>query len=453
MGGSSFSQKPILSTAVGLKQSQVQASSQMQKSIQLLKATSKDLSSLVQNEIDQNPLLDYERPQESFRESLLVSSSNNIEPVATESPHLCIEQQIRELFTLPDQLQAATILLQYLDSRGVLEAAIVEIAKEQGLSLPLLLQVQKKFQALSPVGIGAKNLQESLIWQLEKKISDASNKAKSSQLQLAKGIVSHFWKELLSNQLDLIEKRMETKAKEIRESIRNIVLQLDFSPIKTLNQEINPLAPKASIAVIPDIMIKKDRGQWAAKIDQENVALNLSLIEALEKAHSKENMQYLRKNRRSGQWFIQALLRRKETLSKIANCLLKEQKSYFEGGELKPLTLSKIAKKIGRANSTLSRAVEGKWICSPRGIEPLKNLFPSDTKNPFDQENSQESNLSKTQLQNVIVSIIESEDKTKPLSDQAISNLLKNKEINCSRRTVAKYRTALNIPKKALRKL
>lgn len=452
MGGRTFSQRPILSTAALLKQSQIQASSQMQKSILLLKASKNALSDLIQEEVNQNPLLEIDiLDGEPAQKTALHDPHSRSEPIAKESPYHCVQQQIRDLFSgkSEQEQKAAALLQQHLDSRGFIDSSLEQLAQDEQLPLELLKEVQMQFIHLLPTGVGAQNLQQALLWQLESRIEE--NSSNRHDLIISIDVVSHFWNALLKNEVEMIERKIKAKPGVVRRVIREIVLNLDFSPLKTLLKEINPLAPSTIVAIKPDITIEKEKGVFIAKVDQENVALNLELIEALKKARTKDAASYLQKNRKSGEWLISALAKRKETIGKIAQCLIKEQKSYFEGGVLRPLSLTKVAKEIGRATSTLSRAVEGKWVSSPRGLQPLKSLFPADTKSPFAKDKTTQS-LSKTELQNIISEIIASENKANPLSDQAISELLKEKEIDCSRRTVAKYRTALQIPRKSLRK-
>lgn len=472
MSESHFAQKTRLQTGQVQKQQLMMASKQMQKAISFLQASQESLKEMLKEEILKNPLLELETPNknEEFLGERTISYEHNSglaqqdtkhlmqDIVDVQNPRQSLAQQVRDIFAkcCETEVSTALLLVEHFNPKGIIDVSLESISLDHNIPKQRLEAVQSKFKLLQPSGIGALSTQESFSWQLQEQLTGTSQTTeKYKHLKIAKTIVDKYWEYLLKNRIKTITQETGIHHDQITKVMQNIVLNLDFAPMQKLHDEINPLSTPTSIAIEPDIYINVINNHITATVHQEDLSLNIQLINALKQATLSAEKKYLKEHQRSGKWLLKTLEKRKITLNKIAAAIIKYQRAYFMGGEIKPLSLTFLAKEMNHAVSTLSRAVEGKWIASPRAIEPLKNLFPSSTKNPFLKQNhtqySQEI-TSTTTVKNQIREMVEREDPENPLSDQAISTLLDYKNITCSRRTVAKYRIAMKIPKSTLRK-
>jgi RNA polymerase sigma-54 factor len=215
-------------------------------------------------------------------------------------------------------------------------------------------------------------------------------------------------------------------------------------------QRLNP-RPGSIIAagqpeyVVPDVFVRKQNGRWTVELNPDcapKLRINTNYASLIRRADSSADNTYLKNNLQEAKWFIKSLQSRNETLLKVASCIVEKQIGFFEYGEeaMKPLILSDIAQEVEMHESTVSRVTTQKYMHTPRGVFELKYFFSSHVSTVTGGE------CSSTAIRALIKKLIAAENSAKPLSDSKIAALLKDQGINVARRTIAKYREAMNIP-------
>jgi RNA polymerase sigma-54 factor len=213
----------------------------------------------------------------------------------------------------------------------------------------------------------------------------------------------------------------------------------------------NAVAPAQPDYIVPDIIVKKVKGVWRAEINGEafpQVRINGSYQALLGKSKGGDEKKYIQQNLQEARWFIKSLNQRNETLLRVARTILERQQEFFEQGEqgMKPMVLHDIAETLDLHESTISRATTQKYMLTPRGVFELKYFFSSHV------GTADGGTCSSTVIRTMIKQYVESEPPTKPISDSQISRLLAQKGINVARRTIAKYRENMHIPPSSQRK-
>jgi RNA polymerase sigma-54 factor len=385
----------------------------MQQALAILQMPQEELSSLIQEEIDKNPLL---------KEIPKVKKNVPFPDIAaTESVYDKIQEQIRERFLEKKERKIAEKIYSFLDEKGFLSAPIEEIAHE--LNIPIakadtVLSVMKTFE---PHGIFAKNLQESLLIQLK-----AHGEEKTSTYTL---IQDHF-SDLLHHRYHLIQKKCG--ALDLPEAIEKLAL-LQLRPLDHLKREITR-------PIIVDIAIKKTEQGWAVKTIEDEIPTfelhsDYDTIETLNVAE-KETIQMWKSQ---GKWLLHALSRRRKILLQIAIRLTAIQSQYLSlSGKLKPITTQELACDIGVHESTISRAISEKYAETPRGILPLKSLL---SKSPETGD-----------VKKLLLELVNAENKSKPLTDDELAHAINGRGHKIARRTLSKYRKELKIRSSQARK-
>ncbi len=272
-------------------------------------------------------------------------------------------------------------------------------------------------QTFDPQGIAARSLQETLILQLaEKKES------------LGYRLVKDFYSDLIGNRMTQIAKATKEPVEKIREEIQKQLAPLALRPARQFTAQV-------PIIIKPDIIFINRNDRWTIRICQEELNLDAAYVEQCE----KESFPRLKKALLEAKWIIKALEGRKALLLKLSLFILKEQNSFFKSTRLKPLTLKKAAIAFKIHESTISRAIAGKYVQLPQGIFPLRYFFSTKVQTLDGLCASQNFALE------TLKTVIAHENKHKPHSDRRLSDLLKKQGILCQRRTVAKYRHKLNI--------
>lgn len=481
-------QKPVQT----LKQLQrMIMSRQMQQAINLLQMPIMEVSPIVEMEMQQNPVLEYleneteesaneqdiemqqledevaeevidgeelpetslkfderdfeimRRLDEDFRDHFL-ESEGSIKPSSkqeklqtflessiTDEPTLFehLMAQAHEAFQSPKELAICEALIGNLDEFGFLTTPLAEIAVLQKCSVEELEKILSVIQTFHPTGIGARNLQESLLIQL---------RTQSKQGMLAYAIVEHHFDDLLHNRIPNIRKGLHCTAKEIGEMIDHHIAKLDMHPASQLSR-----LPITYIA--PDVTLRQEEDKLVVVVNDESIPrlhLNRSYMRMLEdESLPAETKDFIKQKIVSAKWLLRNLMQRSSTLEKIAHTLVKWQHAFFldPNGELVPLTMKMMADELELHESTIARAVANKYIDTPRGLLPLRSFFTNALATQHGEE------ISAKTVRDILQDIIRDEDTHHPLSDEAISAVMKEKGIKCARRTVAKYRNALNI--------
>ncbi len=335
---------------------------------------------------------------------------------------------------------AGEMIIDYIDQRGYLTVRLEQLFNKDrhDFNLEQLHQALHWVQTLEPTGVGARDLKECLLIQLEQNAQD---------LRFERELVSDHLDALLENRLPDIAKKLHCSLDQINQAIGRLS-KLDTSPGLQITQSHN-------LPITPDVIveaIEEEGDYWVRLADSHLPALRLNetytqMVKAKDTA--SKTRKYLQNNIRSAQWIMDAIEQRKNTLLKVTRAIVKYQREFFDQGplHLKPLPMAQVAEDVGVHVATVSRAVSGKYMQCPWGILPLRKFFSGGTEDTNGEAHSWEAIRVKLQQ------IIDAEDKTRPLSDDQIRKKLADLGIeNIARRTVAKYRGLLNIPAARFRK-
>jgi RNA polymerase sigma-54 factor len=334
--------------------------------------------------------------------------------------------------------KAGQAIIDYIDEKGYLKVRLEQLHNKDknDFGMEHLENALKLVQQLEPVGVGARDAKECLLIQMAQSSDDMSFEME---------LVSKYLDKLLENKLPEIAKKMNCSIERINEALLRM-RKLDTSPGLVISKEQNhPI--KADVIVEPN----ESGGFKAYLADRSVPALRINehyADMAKDKKLDTKTRDFLRTNIRSARWLMDAIEQRKHTLLRVSQAVVDRQKEFFEKGTmyLKPLPMSQIADAVGVHVATVSRAVAGKYIQSPQGIMPLRDLFGGGMETDKGAE-SFEAIRAKMQQ------IIDSEDKSKPFSDDAIKKKLEQMGVkDIARRTVAKYRKIMKIPTTRFRK-
>lgn len=322
-------------------------------------------------------------------------------------------------------------LIQNLDANGRLQSSLPEIVQVSGtgISLEQAEDVLDLVQKLDPPGVGARDLRECLLLQI------TNRTPMHDQLRV---IIGEHLDDLTHNRLPAIQKKTGLSLEVIKDAI---VEMRSLNPFPGAGFESAPVR-----AVTPDLKVfKDDSGQWKVEvIDEYMPSLRISnrYIRMLQQNPDQATKDFIRKKVESAKWLISSIEQRYDTLRKVAQSIVNRQSEFLEKGpeHIVPLKMQQIADEVGVHVTTVSRAVDDKHIIAPRGIFPLKRFFGGGTTTADGEEVAWEN------IRRKLKEIVDGEDKSKPLSDEALVEALKEHGFELARRTVTKYRKALNIP-------
>lgn len=353
------------------------------------------------------------------------------------------------------QYQIALQLIGSLDDDGYLrrdiDAIIDDLSFAQNITTTKeeILEILKVIQTFDPAGVGARDLQECLLLQLERKNEHGKI------IQCAKKIVRDYIDEFSKKHYLKIANALDLDDEQLKEAI-NEVLKLNPRPGSNYSADT-----KSSEAVIPDFIISNDDGKLDLSLNSKNapdLKLSRTYTEMLrdysknKKSNSetkKEALLFVRQKLDAAKWFIDAIHQRQMTLLRTMDAIMNYQKEYFlEGDEklLKPMILKDIADIVHMDISTVSRVANSKYVQTPFGTFLLKTFFSESLTNESGEE------VSSREVKKILSDAVAGESKDKPLPDDKLAKLLKDKGYNIARRTIAKYREQLNIPVARLRK-
>ncbi len=337
---------------------------------------------------------------------------------------------------IPETLgKVAEIIINNLNEDGYLQASLEEIANLAEVDLQTAGEALSFVQKLDPPGVGAGNLQECLLLQLE-------------PLNLKGTFVE---KILLEGFSELEGKKYRQLAAKFRTSIDAVLAAVKI---------IEGLEPRPGrnysgdepVHIIPDVYVEESEGEFIITLNDDGIPrLRLSnyyrKLLANKKSLGPEEKQFLEEKLRSAIWLLRSLDQRNKTIYKVTECILKFQEEFFRKGAkfLKPLNLRDIAETLGLHESTISRVTSNKYIQCPQGLLNFRFFFSNAV-------SSSKGDISSSTVKDIIRQIIAGEDTAKPLNDKKIVEILKERGINVARRTTAKYREELKIPSHIKRK-
>lgn len=342
-----------------------------------------------------------------------------------------------------------------IDSDGYLRRDSISIADDIAFKQNIIVEVEEiesiieKVKQFDPAGVGAKDLQECLILQLERLPNQEDD-----YVQYAIIILESFFDEFTKRHFEKILSKMHLEEDTFRAS-NELILKLTPKPGAAFSS-----SQKAGNYIIPDFFIQNNNGQLTLTLNARNapeLRVSNDYIEMLKAydAQRKKNQDqrdallFIKQKVDAARWFIDAIVQRQQTLLLTMHAIMEYQKSFFLSGnemDLKPMILKDIAEKIDMDISTVSRVANSKYVQTEYGTFLLKFFFSESMLNDDGEE------ISTREVKKYIEKIIENEDKSKPYSDQVITELLAEQGYTVARRTVAKYREGLSIPVARLRR-
>lgn len=329
--------------------------------------------------------------------------------------------------------RAAEALIGAIDDAGYLTADLEELARGAGVTPELMRQALRVVQGLEPPGVGARDLREALLLQLERAGRGDSLEAR---------IVRDHLDDLARHRYPDIARRLRVDVAEVQEAAEAIG-RLDPRPG-------GRFSPEGGRYVVPDAVVERDGGEF-------QVIVNNDYLPRLRISRAYKEMlasgvngaaEYLKEKIRGGKFLIRSIHQRQQTLENICRVIVELQREFFEKGpaHLKPMTMGEVAERIGVHETTVSRAVSGKYLATPFGMFEMRHFFT-----PGYRTGEGES-LSNTSVKEAVAALVRGEDPRAPLSDAQIVEKLREKGLEIARRTVAKYREELGILPSNLRR-
>ena len=341
-----------------------------------------------------------------------------------------------ELHDTSDDVQAALRqLVGGLDERGFLTQTPSEAALQAGLPLDAAQEAARLIKTFEPAGIGAANLGECLLLQLQ---------AKGKGDSLAARIVRDHFELLTRRRIPEIARKTGAHMDDVQEAIEDIG-RLDPAPGRKFAEDSNRV-------VVPDVAVERDGDEWKIHLNNDYIPrlrISNTYKDMIARgALTKNERDYLRERMRSGKFIINSIEQRQQTIERITREILKVQGDFFNDGvhKLRPLTMTQIADAVGVHETTVSRAIANKYIRTPHGVFDMKFFFTPG------YENSTGESVSNKSVKEMINELVALEDKGRPLSDQELVAKLQEKGIKIARRTVAKYREELGLLPSNLRR-
>jgi len=352
-----------------------------------------------------------------------------------------------------DEFIFAEFLIGNIDDAGYIRRDLLSIADDLAFSHGVytdeveLEKVLSVVHKLDPVGIGARNLQECLSLQL-------GAKTNTFEIKLAKEIIDDYFEEFTKKHFEKIKEQLEVDSESVK---------LAYDEISRLNPKPGSAystSDKTTEHIIPDFTIRIDNGYLELSLNNRNAPeLNISntyvdLFKTYKETEGKNKeikkaVTFVKHKLDSARWFIEAIKQRQETLINTMNTIMDIQQDYFLTGDehnIKPMILKDVAEKVNLDISTISRVVNSKYVNTPYGTFLLKEFFSESMKNDEGVD------ISTREIKNVLASIIDNENKLKPLTDAVLVDKLKDEGYKVARRTVAKYREQLGYPVARMRK-
>lgn len=365
-----------------------------------------------------------------------------------------LTEQLHLLDLDDNQFLIADTIIGNLDESGYLNREIEAIVDDLAFSANIIVtekdveEVLKMVQELDPAGIGARDLRECLLLQIERKQEG------NITLFTSKKILQDHFEEFTKKHYDKIQKKLEIEDQDLKEAI-DAIIRLNPKPGGSMKE-----AAKNMQQVIPDFMITEFEGRLELsingrntpdlKVSREYEQLLRSYAEGAKTSKSdKDALVFVKSKLDGAKWFIDAIRQRQHTLYTTMETIMNYQKEFFLTGDdtkLKPMILKDIAEIVNLDISTVSRVANSKYVQTGYGVYSLKYFFSESLSTDSGEE------VSTREVKKILSDAIEAENKRKPLTDEHLAKLLNDKGYNIARRTIAKYREQLNIPVARLRK-
>ena len=468
----------MLKQELQLKQT-TRLSSQQIQTIKMLELTTMELEERVQKEIEENPVLeeviDDGNAEDGTQKNISLSDYNADDPIpsyryyvnnqgknesTTVFPTFSVKESFQQSleaqlgYTDLDQRERtiAQFVIGMIDDDGYLRRDLESLSDDIAFRLNIetdvdeLEKILSVIQEFEPAGVGARDLRECLLIQL-------NSRTKTDSVALAITLLQDYFQEFTKKHYEKIMSRLGISNQELKDAVEEIV-KLNPKP----GGQIDDSYAEQAQQITPDFILEMNDGQMQLSMPKNSVPelkINKRYAELLidsANANSKEGKEaasFVKQKLDSAKWFIEAIKQRQNTLRSTMQAIIDYQYDYFvEGDEtkLRPMVLKNIAEKTGFDISTISRVVNCKYIHTHFGIYPLKYFFSEGLKNDAGEE------VSTREIKKILTESIDAENKKRPLTDEELVSVLKEKGYIVARRTVAKYREQLNIPIARLRK-
>ncbi len=336
---------------------------------------------------------------------------------------------------LPAEPMAITeFLVGSLDDNGWLATPLEEVAQALGKPLEEVEHALRIVQGLEPPGVGTRNLRECLLLQLE---------SKGEKDTLAWRIVHDHFDHLVNRRFPEISRQLKCSLEEVQGAADQIATLNPRPGLEVSSEDPKYVTPDLIVERVDDdyLVLLNDRHLPRLRISSAYEGVLRDKKKSEMNPSEQKTREYITGKLNSARWLIQTIEQRRKTMIKVMNCIIREQREFFDKGIafLRPLTLQQVARQIEMHESTVSRVCSGKYVQTPRGVFELKFFFSSGL------ETEDGEDVSARTAKSIIKTLIDEEDKKDPLSDQRIAELLHDKGLRIARRTVAKYREQMNI--------
>ncbi len=441
------------------------------QAIQILQFNTQELESFVQDELMQNPVLEYDGSDRKKEKELEVSKSEALDKKEVEEADFDLREKVKEAEyddisykqweyskdhdetsfeqfvskeeTLEDslllqltfsslkgcELKIGRYLIEAIDENGYLTVDVETVAKCFKVNVDVVEGVLDVIQTFEPYGIGARNLEECLIIQLA---------AKGLLEDTVEYIILHHLKDLGENKLGKVSKATGLSVEQVQ-MVADLIRKLEPKPGRQFS------TGETVKYMVPDVIVEKIDGEYQVVTNESTVPrlmvspyyMNL----AKQSSNDEELSKYLNDRYNAAMWLIKSIEQRKQTIYNVVSSVISHQKEFLDNGPkyLKTLTLKQVADDLNIHESTVSRSINGKYMQTPRGVFEIKYFFSSGV------AGSGGEGISSNSIKTFIKEIIDGENPKKPYSDQDMVEILSRKGIEISRRTVAKYREGMNI--------
>jgi RNA polymerase sigma-54 factor len=344
--------------------------------------------------------------------------------------------QAREADLSGEQRGVAELIVGNIDDYGYLKATVGELSASTNLPEEKILEVLKVIQTFDPPGVGAHDLRECLLLQLERA---------GRQDSLEYRIVRDYMEALGKRRIPEIARGAGRTIEEVQEALGRIG-RLEPRPGRAFSPDTNQyILPEVFVQKVGDDFVVTTNNEYIPHLHISNVYKDIMS----QGGNSAEVKNYIREKIRAGKFLIKSLHQRQHTILNIAREIVKRQREFMEKGvaHLKPMTMAQVAEVVGVHETTVSRAVSGKYMQTPQGMFEMKFFFTAGL------QTASGTDVSNASVKDMVAEIFKGEDQSKPLSDQEVVKMLADKGIVIARRTVAKYRAELNILPSNLRKV
>lgn len=439
----------------------------MQQSLQLLQTPTLELRHLVQQELVENPTLEEENTDisldeasssseeddfdkefaelsqldEEWREYMAQSRMSAPRKEDADEKHQFVMDSLVEPITLQEHLlnqlsfadadktlrELSEMLIGNIDENGFLQVDLEELCFDMGIPMDDLEDARTLVQSFDPVGVGASDLRECLLIQLERL-------GKHHSLEYR--VVDHHLDDLARKRYPQIAKKLSVTPEQITKAAE-FIAALDPRPGSRFGGDTNTY-------VTPDVSVEKIGDEWVVTMNNEQIPrlrISNAYKDLMANNNGREARSYIRDKIRAGKFLIKSIHQRQQTIRSIATEIVKRQPGFFDKGpsRLKPMNMAQIADEVGVHETTVSRAVSGKYMSTPHGVFEMKYFFTTG----YQTEDGE--TLSNTSVKQTLAELIANEEPRKPLSDQRLVEELGKRGVTIARRTVAKYREELHI--------